>query len=61
MFKRNEGILDRIVRMTLGLLLLTTGILLLVWLQNAVLGLVVTGVGGLALITRKSKSAVILS
>lgn len=51
MFKRNEGILDRIVRVTLGIVLLPVGLFLLGALQSSVLGLVVAGLGGIALIT----------
>ncbi len=51
MFKRNEGILDRIVRVTLGLVLLPTGLFLLGGLQGSVLGLVLTGLGAIGLIT----------
>jgi hypothetical protein len=51
MFERNEGILDRIVRVTLALILLPTGIFLLGGLQGSVLGLVIVGIGALALIT----------
>lgn len=51
MFKQNEGILDRIVRVTLGLVLLPTGLFLLGGLQGSVLGLVVAGISGLPLIT----------
>lgn len=50
MFKRNEGILDRFVRVALGLLLLPAG---LIWyaLQANVIALVIIGVGALGLIT----------
>ncbi len=51
MFKRNEGILDRIARVTLGLVLLPTGLFLLGALQGSVLGLIVTGLGAIGLIT----------
>lgn len=51
MFKRNEGILDRIVRVTLGLVLLPAGLFLLGGLQSSVLGLVTAGIGAVALIT----------
>ncbi len=51
MFKRNEGILDRIARVTLGLVLLPTGLFLLGGLQGSVLGLIATGVGAIGLIT----------
>ena len=51
MFKRNEGILDRIVRTVLGTVLLPTGLFLLNGLQGSVLGLVVTGFGVFVLTT----------
>lgn len=51
MFKRNEGVLDRSVRVVLGLVLLPTGLLLLGGLQGSVLGLVAAGLGVLVLIT----------
>lgn len=51
MFKRNEGILDRILRVVLGLLLLSTGLFLLGALRGAVPGLVAAGLGTLALLT----------
>ncbi len=51
MFKRNEGILDRIVRVILGLMLLPAGLFLLVGLQVSVLGWVLTGLGAVGLIT----------
>ncbi len=51
MFKRNEGILDRIVRVTLGLVFLPTGLFLLGGLQGSLIGLIVTAVGAIGLIT----------
>jgi len=50
MFKRNEGILDRIVRVALGLVLLPAG---LIWygLQGNIVGLVIAGFGVLGLLT----------
>jgi hypothetical protein len=51
MFKRNEGVIDRIVRVALGTVLLPAGLLLLGGLQGSVLGLVIAGLGGLGLIT----------
>ncbi len=51
MFKKNEGILDRIARIALGVVLLPTGLLLLGALQGNVIGLVVTVVGAIGLIT----------
>ena len=51
MFRRNEGILDRIVRVGLGSVLLPTGIFLLGGLQGSVVGLVAAGLGTWVLIT----------
>ena len=51
MFKRNEGIIDRTLRVLLGLMLLPTGLFWLSGLQGSVFGLVVTGLGLLPLIT----------
>jgi hypothetical protein len=51
MFKRNVGMLDRIVRVALGIVLLPVGLFLLGALQSSVLGLVVAGLGGIGLIT----------
>ena len=51
MFKRNEGILDRIVRVALGLVLLPAGLLLFGVLHATVLGLVIAGLGLLGLVT----------
>jgi hypothetical protein len=51
MFKRNEGIIDRTLRVLLSMVLLPTGLFWLGGLQGSVLGLVVTGFGLLALIT----------
>jgi hypothetical protein len=51
MFKRNVGILDRIVRVTLGLVLLPAGLFLLGGLQGSVPGLLVAGLGLLGLVT----------
>lgn len=51
MFKRNVGILDRIVRVALGLVLLPVGLFLLGGLQGSVLGLVIAGLGGIGLLT----------
>jgi len=51
MFKRNEGILDRIVRVTLGTVLLPSGLFLLGGLQGSVLGLVIAGLGLIGLVT----------
>jgi hypothetical protein len=51
MFKRNEGTLDRIVRLALAAVLLPAGLFLLGGLQGNVLGLIATGFGVLALVT----------
>lgn len=51
MFKRNEGILDRIVRVGLGMVLLPAGLVLLGILHSNVLGLLAVGLGGIGLIT----------
>jgi hypothetical protein len=51
MFKRNEGIIDRTLRVLLSLVLLPTGLFWLGGLQGNVLGLVVTGLSFLPLIT----------
>ncbi len=49
--KRNEGVVDRVVRVALGMALLPSGLFLLGGLQGGVLGLVAAGLGTLALIT----------
>jgi hypothetical protein len=51
MFKRNEGIIDRTLRVILATVLLLVGLFLLGGLQGTVLGLVIAGFGSLALIT----------
>ena len=51
MLKRNEGILDRILRVALGMVLLPAGLFWLGELQGSVLGLLAAGLGVLALIT----------
>jgi len=51
MFKRNEGTLDRIVRVVLGTVLLPAGLFWLGGLQGNVLGLLAAGLGVLGLIT----------
>src|SRR5512134_1671916 len=51
MFRRNEGIIDRTLRVLLSMVLLPTGLFWLGGLQGSVLGLVVTGFGLLPLIT----------
>src|SRR5919108_6250231 len=51
MFKRNEGIIDRTLRVLLSMVLFTTGLFWLGGLQGNVLGLVITGFGLLPLIT----------
>lgn len=51
MFKRNEGIIDRILRVALATVLLPVGLFLLGGWQGSLPGLVATGFGVLALIT----------
>jgi hypothetical protein len=51
MFKRNEGILDRTLRVLVALVLLPTGLFWLGGLRGSVLGLLVTGFSLLPLIT----------
>jgi hypothetical protein len=51
MFKRNEGIIDRIVRVALGMALLPAGLFWFGGLQGSVLGLLIAGLGMLGLIT----------
>ena len=51
MFKRNVGILDRIVRVTLGTVFLPSGLFLLRGLQGNALGLVIVGLGSIGLVT----------
>ncbi len=51
MFKRNEGVLDRIARVTLGLVLLPTGLFLLGGVGANLLGLILASVGAIGLIT----------
>lgn len=51
MFKRNEGKLDRIVRLALATVLLPAGLFWLGGLHGSVLGLLATVFGVLALIT----------
>ncbi len=51
MFKRNEGIVDRILRVTAATVLLPSSLFLFGGLQGSVPGLVVTGIGVVALVT----------
>ncbi len=51
MFKRNEGVIDRILRVTVATVLLPSGLFLFGGLQGNVPGLVVTGLGVIALVT----------
>ena len=51
MFKRNEGTLDRIARLAVGIVLLPTGLVLLGGMQGNVLGLLVTLPGVIGLVT----------
>jgi len=51
MFKHNVGILDRIARLALGVVLMPTGLFWLGGLHGSVLGLVITGFGLIGLVT----------
>ena len=51
MFKHNEGIIDRTLRVALAIVLLSVGLFLLGGWQGNVSGLIVAGVGLLPLIT----------
>ncbi len=51
MFKRNEGVLDRFVRISLGLVLTPIGLLVLGGLHGQAAGIVFTVLGSIALIT----------
>ncbi len=51
MFKKNEGYIDRIIRVVLGLVLLPVGLFVLVGLHASVAGIVTTGIGTIALVT----------
>lgn len=51
MFKRNEGLIDRILRVALATVLLPVGLFLLGGSQGSVLGLVIAGLGAWVLIT----------
>lgn len=51
MFKRNEGTLDRIVRLVLATVFLPVGLFWLGGLQGSALGLLTTAFGVVALIT----------
>ncbi len=51
MFKRNEGTLDRLVRLALGIVLLPAGLALLGALQGNVLGPLAAVVGIIGLVT----------
>lgn len=51
MFKKNEGILDRLIRVILGMVILPAGLFWLGGLQGSVLGLVAAGFGAWVLIT----------
>lgn len=51
MFKRNEGTLDRIVRLAVGLVFLPAGLLWLGALQGNVPGLVAAVLGTIGLVT----------
>ena len=51
MFKRNEGTIDRILRVALAMVLLPVGLFLLGGLQGSLLGLLVAGLSMLPLAT----------
>jgi hypothetical protein len=51
MFKRNEGILDRLARITLGLVIIPIGLFVLGGLQGRAVGLVFVVVGTVTLVT----------
>ncbi len=51
MFKRNEGIIDRLVRVSVGLVLTPVGFFALGGLQGKVAGIVFIALGTLALVT----------
>ena len=51
MFKRNEGTIDRILRVALAMVLLLVGLFLLGGLQGSLLGLLVASLSMLPLIT----------
>jgi hypothetical protein len=51
MFKRNVGLLDRIVRVGLGVVLLPAGLVLLGGLRSGVPGVLLAGLGVLGLVT----------
>ncbi len=51
MFKRNEGTLDRVVRLALGIVLLPAGLFWLGALQLSLLGLLIAGLGVIGLVT----------
>ncbi len=51
MFKRNEGIIDRVVRVALAVALLPAGLLWLGLLQGGVLAVLVAGLGVVMLVT----------
>jgi hypothetical protein len=51
MFPRNEGALDRAVRLAVGVVLVPSGLLLLDGLQGGVVGLVLAAIGLFGLIS----------
>ncbi len=51
MFKRNEGTLDRIVRLALAIVLLPAGLFFLGALQGNLVGLFAVGIGLIGLVT----------
>ncbi len=50
-FKQNEGLVDRVARVALGIVLLPSGLFLLGGLRGGLPGLVTAGLGVVALIT----------
>ncbi len=51
MFKRNEGTLDRIIRLAVGVVLLPAGLFWLGALQLSILGLLAVALGVIGLVT----------
>lgn len=51
MFHRNEGTVDRAIRLTLGAVLLPTGLLVLDGLQGGAVGLVLSAIGLFGLVS----------
>jgi hypothetical protein len=51
MFQKNEGPVDRVIRVAAGILLLPTGLFLLGGLGGSVVGIVVSALGLIGLVT----------